>query len=150
MCITYLVTIITFRVTCVFRGQGRQGGGTFLFNRRSKNLLRQPYFPLKSEKSFDTYVNFDSHENFDLKLADLDSSETDSVNSSDENEVWAIIVLKGEILSYVNILFDNKSRRKALIDTGSCANAIPENLLDLLENSNVKYDFTQASLKNVQ
>ena len=72
------------------------------------------------------------------------------MNSSDENEVCAIILLEGEFFSYVNILFDNKTRRKALIDTGSCANAIPENLLDLLEYSNAKYESTQQSFKNVK
>ena len=86
----------------------------------------------------------------DLQFADLDSSETDSVISSDENEVCAIILLKGEFVSYVNILFDNKIRRKAWIDTCSCANAISENLLDLLENSNAKYEYTQPSFKNVK
>ena len=58
--------------------------------------------------------------------------------------------MEGEFLSYVNILFDNKIRRKALIDTGSCANAIPENLLEQLQNSNAKFEFTSPSFKNVK
>ena len=58
--------------------------------------------------------------------------------------------MEGEFLSYVNILFDNKIRRKALIDTGSCANAIPKNLLDSLESANLHFKFIEPSFKNVK
>ena len=37
-----------------------------------------------------------------------------------------------------------------MIDTGSCANAIPENLVEQLKNSNAKFEFTTPSFKNVQ
>ena len=56
-----------------------------------------------------------------------------TISLESERDICAVIPLEGELLSYVNILFDNKVRQKALIDTGSCANAIPENLLEQLK-----------------
>ena len=46
-------------------------------------------------------------------------------------ELCAILPLEGENLSYVRLTFAPQIRR-ALIDTGSCANAMPQNLFDEL------------------
>ena len=86
--------------------------------------LDEPQVPEKS--NFSTFSNHD-HDSDDLN--------NDSFEA--ENEFCAVILLEGEFLSYVNILFDNEIRRKALIDTGSCANAIPKSLLDSLESANL-------------
>ena len=40
--------------------------------------------------------------------------------------------LEGENLSYVKLKFSPHIRRRALIDTGACANALPQNLYDEL------------------
>ena len=48
----------------------------------------------------------------------------------------AILPLEGENLSYVRLKFSSLPKRRALIDTGSCANALPQNLFDELEKQN--------------
>ena len=48
----------------------------------------------------------------------------------------AILPLEGENLSYVRLKFSSLTKRRALIDTGSCANALPQNLFDELEKQN--------------
>ena len=40
----------------------------------------------------------------------------------------AVLPLEGENLSYVRLKFFNQFKRRALIDTGFCANALPESL----------------------
>ena len=41
-------------------------------------------------------------------------------------EVCAVLPLEGENLSYVRLKFSSQIKRKVLIDTGSCANVLPE------------------------
>ena len=48
----------------------------------------------------------------------------------------AILPLEGENLSYVRLKFSSLTKRRALIDTGSCANALLQNLFDELEKQN--------------
>ena len=43
--------------------------------------------------------------------------------------------LEGENLSYVKLKFSPHIRRRALIDTGACANALPQNLYDELRSN---------------
>ena len=51
-----------------------------------------------------------------------------------EEDVCANLPLEGENLSYVRLKF-SQIRRRAFIDTGSCANAMPQNLFDeILQN----------------
>ena len=45
---------------------------------------------------------------------------------NEQNEITACISLEGGVLSYVPLKFPNNQQRKALIDTGACANAITE------------------------
>ena len=47
--------------------------------------------------------------------------------TDEPNEITACISLEGDVLSYVPLKFPNNQQRKALIDTGACANAISEN-----------------------
>ena len=44
-------------------------------------------------------------------------------------------------MSYIKLDFGKNYKRRALIDTGSCANAIPKSLLDDLENKQIKVEF---------
>ena len=50
----------------------------------------------------------------------------------------AVLPLEGENLSYVCLKFSNQIKRRALIDTGSCANALPEPLFKDLNLTNPK------------
>ena len=56
--------------------------------------------------------------------------------------ICAVIPLDGNNLSYVPVSFSPKIQRKALIDTGACANAIPSELFEKLkleESISIKY-----------
>ena len=44
---------------------------------------------------------------------------------TNNNEINEVILLEGENLMYIPLKFENKLRRRALIDTGACANAMP-------------------------
>ena len=46
--------------------------------------------------------------------------------ATQENGITACISLEGDLLSYVPLKFTTNQQRKALIDTGACANAISE------------------------
>ena len=51
----------------------------------------------------------------------------------------AVLPLEGENLSYVRLKFSIQNKRQALIDTGSCANALPESLFNDLNLTNSKF-----------
>ena len=53
-------------------------------------------------------------------------------------------------MSYVHLNFDKKVKRKALVDTGACANAIPHILLDELQKLNAKIEFREPAFRNVK
>ena len=53
----------------------------------------------------------------------------------DPPEMCAVLSLEGENVSYVRLKFFIQIKRRALIDTGSCANALPESLLHDLQMS---------------
>ena len=46
----------------------------------------------------------------------------------DSPEMCAVLPLEGENFSYVRMKISNQVKRRALIDTGSCASALPESL----------------------
>ena len=50
----------------------------------------------------------------------------------------AVLPSEGENLSYVGLKFSNQIKRRALLDTGSCANALPESLFNDLNLTNPK------------
>ena len=50
----------------------------------------------------------------------------------------AVLRLEAENLSYVRLKLSNQIKRRALIDTGSCANALPETLFNDLNLTNPK------------
>ena len=50
----------------------------------------------------------------------------------------AVLPLVGENTSFVRLRFSNQNRRRALIDTGSCANALPESLFNDFNLTNTK------------
>ena len=56
----------------------------------------------------------------------------------DPPEMCAVLPLEGENLSYVRLKFSTQIKRRALIDTGSCANALPESLFIDLNLTNPK------------
>ena len=56
-------------------------------------------------------------------------------NYNESPEVCAVLPLEGENLLYVRLKFTYDLKRRALIDTGSCANALPESIfLELQTN----------------
>ena len=55
--------------------------------------------------------------------------------TNEQNEITACISLKGDVLSYVPLKFPIHQQRKALIDTGACANAISEKDYEDLKSS---------------
>ena len=67
-------------------------------------------------------------------------------------ETNAVIPLEGENVMYSPLKFDNDVKRKALFDTGTCANAMPttfyEKLRETLPNS--LSDLKQAAFLNVK
>ena len=59
----------------------------------------------------------------------------------DPPELCAVLPLEGETpsyLSYVRLNFSSQIKRRALIDTGSCANALPESLFKDINLTNPK------------
>ena len=50
----------------------------------------------------------------------------------------AVLPLEEENLSYVRLEFSSQIKRRALIDTGSCANALPESLFNDINLTNPK------------
>ena len=57
----------------------------------------------------------------------------------DTPEMCAVLPLEGENISYVRLKFSNQIKRRALFDTGSFANALPESLFNDLNLTNPKY-----------
>ena len=49
-----------------------------------------------------------------------------------------VLPLEGENFSYVRLKFSSQIKRRALIDTGSCANALPESLFNDINLKNTK------------
>ena len=49
-------------------------------------------------------------------------------NCNESPEVCAVLPLEGENLLYVRLKFNSDIKRRALIDTGSCANALPQSI----------------------
>ena len=54
----------------------------------------------------------------------------------DPPEMCAVLPLVGENLSHVRLIFSNQNKRRPLIDTGSCSNALPESLFYDLNSTN--------------
>ena len=50
--------------------------------------------------------------------------------NTENNEV---ILLDGENLMYLPLKFENNKRRRALIDTGACANTMPADFYEKIE-----------------
>ena len=50
----------------------------------------------------------------------------------------AVLPLEGENLSYVRLKFSNQIKRRIVIDTGFCANALPESLFNDLDLTSPK------------
>ena len=67
-------------------------------------------------------------------------------------EINEVILLEGENLMYIPLKFENKLRRRALIDTGACANAMPADFYTKLkqESPNFISELQQASFLNVK
>ena len=61
-----------------------------------------------------------------------------NVSHIDPPEMFAVLPLEGENLFYVRLKFSNQIKRRALIETGSCANALHEALFNDLHLTNPK------------
>ena len=57
------------------------------------------------------------------------------IHESKEPDICAVLPLEGENLSYVKLKFSPHIRQRALIDTGACANALPQKLYDELRST---------------
>ena len=68
------------------------------------------------------------------------------------NEIKEVILLEGGNLMYIRLKFEKKLRRRALIDTGACANAMPADFYKKLkeESPNSISELQQASFLNVK
>ena len=71
---------------------------------------------------------------------------------TNNNEINEVILLEGENLMYTPLKFENELRRRALIDTGACANAMPVDFYKKLkEESPISIsELQQASFLNVK
>ena len=71
---------------------------------------------------------------------------------TNNNEINEVILLEGENLMYIPLKFENRLRRRALIDTGACANAMPADFYKKLkeESPNSISELQQASFLNVK
>ena len=56
--------------------------------------------------------------------------------NEEQDAFCAVLPLEGDNLSYVRSKFSSFTKRRALMDNGSCANALPQNLFDELEKQN--------------
>ena len=94
----------------------------------------------------------------EVSVLDFDPIFTDSLTGqslSDEthsNVLNILISAGGERLMYVLLKFENDVRRKAIIDTGACANAMPVDFYEKLKTHcpNSVSELQQASLLNVK
>ena len=50
----------------------------------------------------------------------------------------AVLLLEGENISYVRLKFSSQNKRRAVIHTGSCANALPESLFKDINLTNLR------------
>ena len=68
------------------------------------------------------------------------------------NALNILVSAEGENLIYIPSKFENDGRRKALIDTGACANAMPADFCEKLKTQcpNSISESQQASLLNVK
>ena len=64
----------------------------------------------------------------------------------------AVVPLEGENLMYLPLKFENDVKRKALIDTGGCANALPADFYEKLRepSPNSLSELKPASFLNVK
>ena len=94
----------------------------------------------------------------EVSVLDFDHIFTDSLTGqslSDDahsNALNILISAEGENLMYIPLKFENDVRRKALIDTGACANAMPADFYEKLKTQcpNSVSELQQASLWNVK
>ena len=74
-----------------------------------------------------------------VKKVQLKKPDTSNeISHIDPPEMCAVLPLEGENLSYVRLKFSSQIKRRALIDTGSCANALPESLFNDINLTNSK------------
>ena len=74
----------------------------------------------------------------EVSVLDFDPIITDSLTGQSLSETHSSalnipISAEGENLMYVPLKFENDARRKALIDTGACANAMPADFYEKLK-----------------
>ena len=71
---------------------------------------------------------------------------------TNKNEINEVILLEGENLMYIPLKFGNKLRRRALVDTGACANAMPADFYKKMKNESPYSvsELQQASFLNLK
>ena len=108
---------------CTVRKNPPRRGAQNPFNQNSKKLITQH----KDQKP--------------KHVKKVQSKKPDTCNEFshiDPPEMCAVLPLEGENLSYVRLKFSSQTKRRALIDTGSCANALPESLFNDINLTNPK------------
>ena len=100
---------------CTVRKNPPRRGAQNPFNQNSKKLIKQH----KDQKP--KHVK---------KVQSQKPDTCKKFSHIDEPEMCAVLRLEGENLSYVRLKFCSQIKRRALIDAGSCANALPESLLN--------------------
>ena len=94
----------------------------------------------------------------EVSVLDFDTIFTSSLTGqslSDETHSTALSILisaEGQNLMYIPLKFENDVRRKALIDTGECANAVPADFYEKLKTQcpNNILELQHASLLDVK
>ena len=85
----------------------------------SRKKLVEPQVPLKSNYHRNLSLEKLEDKDIEIVLSILNDSESDI-----ETNISAIIPLDGETLNYIKLIFGKNFKRRAFIDTGSCANAV--------------------------
>ena len=109
------------------------------------NEFLTPFSTFNAQKLCSYTKNFKNSQKTEL-VAEL--------NVSDENQICPVIHMDGDKLSYVTVKFGPELSEKALVDTGACANALPQEIYQKLSKNSSNgpptlktQDFTKYDLR---
>ena len=112
---------------CEARRKSSIRGGQIPFNSHPKKLIK-PQTSASPEKN----INLTLHTTDNI-LETSEQTTHPEKTLTNNIEIIEVILLEGENLMYIPLKFENKLRRRSLIDTGACANAMPADFLKKLE-----------------
>ena len=117
------------------------------------------YRSTRKQKTNEPHTSASPEKNTNLTLHTTDNIlETSEQTTHPEktlttnNEINEVLLPEGENLMYIPLKFENELRRRALIDTGACSNAMPADFYKKLkeESPNSISELQQASFLNVK